>query len=115
MNKNNRTRENLRYCKGHNIQTSGSALGRPKKATAYNAKQAHADESERIEVEQCFSLAKCACGMGFVRAKLQETAAHVLAMSVLVLNLRRIQYTLVWLIALLFGFERPQKKLGFIQ
>ena len=115
MNKNNRTRENLRYCKGHNIQTSGSALGRPKKATAYNAKQAHADESERIEVEQCFSLAKCACGMGFVRAKLQETAARVLVMSVLALNLRRIQHTFLLLRALLLSFKQPQTKLGFVQ
>ena len=110
-----RTRENLRYCKEHNIRMSGPALGRPKKTTEYDAKQAHADECERVEVERRFSLAKRKCGMGLVRAKLQETAAHVLAMSVLVLNLRRIQYTLVWLIALLFGFERPQKKLGFIQ
>ena len=110
-----RTRENLRYCKEHNIRMSGPALGRPKKTTEYDAKQAHVDECERVEVERRFSLAKRKCGMGLVRAKLQETAAHVLAMSVLVLNLRRIQYTLVWLIALLFGFERPQKKLGFIQ
>ena len=110
-----RTRENLRYCKEHNIRMFGPALGRPKKTTEYDAKQAHADECERVEVERRFSLAKRKCGMGLVRAKLQETAAHVLAMSVLVLNLRRIQYTLVWLIALLFGFERPQKKLGFIQ
>ena len=53
--------------------------------------------------------------MGLVRSKLEETAAHVLAMSVLVLNLRRIQHTLLLLVALLLGFEQPQKKLGFIQ
>lgn len=39
--------------------------------------------------------------MGLVRAKLQETAAHVLAMSVLVLNLRKIQLTLLQFCALL--------------
>ena len=110
-----RTRENLRYCKEHNIRMSGPALGRPKKTTEYDAKQAHVDECERVEVERRFSLAKRKCGMGLVRAKLQETAAHVLAMSVLVLNLRRIQHTLLQLVALLFGFEHPQKKLGFIQ
>ena len=110
-----RTRENLRYCKEHNIRMSGPALGRPKKTIEYDAKQAHADECERVEVERRFSLAKRKCGIGLVRAKLQETAAHVLAMSVLVLNLRRIQHTLFLLVTLLFGTVHLQKKLGFIQ
>ena len=110
-----RTRENLRYCKERSIRMLGPALGRPKKTTEYDAKQAHADECERVEVERRFSLAKRKCGMGLVRAKLQETAAHVLAMSVLVLNLRRIQHTLLLLVAFMLGFELPQKKLGFIQ
>ena len=110
-----RTRENLRYCKEHNIRMSGPALGRPKKTTEYDAKQAHADECERIEVERCFSLAKRKCGMGLVRAKLQETAAHVLAMSVLVLNLRRIQHAFLLLLTWLLGFKQPQTKLGFVQ
>ena len=110
-----RTRENLRYCKEYNIRMSGPALGRPKKITEYDAKQAHADEYERVEVERRFSLAKRKCGMGLVHAKLRETAAHVLAMSVLVLNLRRIQRTFLLLVALLLGFERHQKRLGFIQ
>lgn len=43
-----------------------------------------------MEVERRFSLAKCKCGMGLITAKLRETAAHVIAMSVLVLNLRKI-------------------------
>ena len=43
-----------------------------------------------IERLRKFSLAKRKCGMGLVSAKLQETVAHVLAMSVLVLNLRKI-------------------------
>lgn len=110
-----RTRENLRYCKEHNIRMSGPALGRPKKTTEYDAKQAHADECERVEVERRFSLAKRKCGMGLVRAKLQETAAHVLAMSVLVLNLRRIQHAFLLLLTWLLGFKQPQTKLGFIQ
>ena len=110
-----RTRENLRYCKEHNIRMSGPALGRPKKTIEYDAKQAHADECERVEVERRFSLAKRKCGIGLVRAKLQETAAHVLAMSVLLLNLKRIQHTLFLLVTLLFSTVHLQKKLGFIQ
>ena len=41
--------------------------------------------------ERRFSLAKRKCGIGLVTAKLRETAAHVIAMSVLALNLRKIQ------------------------
>ena len=110
-----RTRENLRYCKEHGIRMSGPALGRPKKTTEYDAKQAHADECERVEVERCFSLAKRKCGMGLVRAKLRETAAHVLAMSVLVLNLRRIQHTFLLLLALYFGLPWKKRIYGFVQ
>ena len=110
-----RTRENLRYCKEHGIRMSGPALGRPKKTTEYDAKQAHADECERVEVERRFSLAKRKCGMGLVRAKLRETAAHVLAMSVLVLNLRRIQHTFLLLLALCFGLPWKKRIYGFVQ
>ena len=41
--------------------------------------------------------------MGLVTAKLQETAAHVIAMSVLVLNLRKIQCALLQILAMLRG------------
>ena len=52
-----------------------------------------------MEVERRFSLAKCKCGMGLVTAKLRETVSHVLAMSVLMLNLRKLQCALLrlWL------------------
>ena len=53
--------------------------------------QDYRDEWERVEVERRFSLAEGKCGMGLVTAKLRGTAAHVIAMPVLVLNLRRIQ------------------------
>ena len=65
-----------------------------------------------MEVERRFSLAKRKCGMGLVRAKLLETTEHVLAMSVLVQSLRRIQRTFLLLVALLLGFEQPQKRIG---
>ena len=48
-----------------------------------------------MEAERRFSLAKRKCGMELVTAKLRETAAHVIAMSVLVLNLRKIQRALL--------------------
>ena len=105
-----RNRDNLSYCKEHGIRLSGPALGRPKKGEARNKIQDYKDECERVEVEREFSLAKRKCGMGLVTAKLQETAAHVLAMSVLVLNLRKIQCTLLGLLSYLRAFFALQKK-----
>ena len=110
-----RNRDNLAYCKEHHIRLSGPALGRPKKDTVRGKKQAHIDECERVEVERCFSLAKRKCGMGLVTAKLQETAAHVIAMSILVLNLRRIQHALLWLWSLLFCWMLPQNNMALVQ
>lgn len=87
-----RNRENLSFCKEHGIRLSGPALGRPRKGETRDKAQDDRDECHRVEVERRFSLAKRKCGMGLVTAKLRETAAHVIAMSVLVLNLRKIQY-----------------------
>ena len=110
-----RNRENLAYCKERHIRLSGPALGRSKKDAVPDNKQAHLDECERVEVERCFSLAKRKCGMGLVTAKLQETAAHVIAMSILVLNLRRIQRALLQLWAVLLRWLFPQQKFAIVQ
>ena len=53
-------------------------------------KQDYIDESERVEVERKFSLAKRKCGIGLIVTRLKETTCHCLAMSVLLLNLRKI-------------------------
>lgn len=42
-------------------------------------------------VERKFSLGKWKSGMGLVTAKLEDTAAHVVALSILLLNLRKIR------------------------
>ena len=55
------------------------------------------------------------CGLGLVTAKLREIAAHVLAMSVLVLNLRKIQRTPLRLFALLVRWLGAPEKSAFIQ
>ena len=59
--------------------------------------------------ERRFSLAKRKCGIGLVTAKLRETAAHVIAMSVLVLNLRKIQCAILQLLAFCRHFSRLNK------
>ena len=86
-----RNRGNLSYCKQHNIRLSGPALGRPKKDAEIDKKQNYIDECERVEVERKFSLAKRKCGMGMIVTRLKETTCHSIAMSVLLLNLRKIE------------------------
>ena len=110
-----RNRENLSYCKERGIRLSGPALGRPRKGDIRDKAQDYLDECKRVEVERRFSLAKRKCGMGLVTAKLQETAAHVIAMSVLVLNLRKIQYALLRLLTYLLAIFLPKEKWAIVQ
>lgn len=53
--------------------------------------------------------------MGLVMAKLEDTAAHVVAMSVLVLNLRKIWCAFHELLDWLLGFLGHVKKRSVIQ
>ena len=110
-----RNRENLSYCKAHGIRLSGPALGRPKKGETRDKAQDYRDECERVEVERRFSLAKRKCGMGLVTAKLRETAAHVIAMSVLVLNLRKIQRALLRILTYLLEILAQNKNWALVQ
>lgn len=110
-----RNRDNLAYCKLHHIRLSGPALGRPKKDETRDKKRDYRDECERVEVERRFSLAKRKCGMGLIVTKLEETISHSIAMSVVVLNLRKIQHALLqtffyWLRADFFT-----RKISFVQ
>ena len=68
-----------------------------------------------MEVERRFSLAKRKCGMGLVTVKLRETAAHVIAMSVLVLDLREIQCAFLQLLTYLRAIFLPRKKWAIVQ
>ena len=97
-----RNRENLSYCAERKIRLSGPALGRPKKDEICDKKQDYIDESERVEVEQKFSLAKRKCGIGLIVTRLKETTCHCLAMSVLLLNLRKIGKVLFTIFSLWF-------------
>ena len=110
-----RNRENLSYCKEHGIRLSGPALGRPKKGETRDKAQDYRDECERVEVERRFSLAKRKCSMGLVTAKLRETVAHVIAMSVLVLNLRKIQCAILRFLTYLLAIFLPKEKWTIVQ
>lgn len=110
-----RNRENLSYCKERGIRLSGPALGRPKKDTVRDKAQDYRDECERVEVERRFSLGKRKCGMGLVTAKLEDTAAHVVALSILLLNLGKIQCVFLRFWVLLLAVLVPSKKLVVVQ
>lgn len=103
--------ENLNYCKEHGIRLSSPALGRPKKDALMDWRQDFMNECERTEVERRFSLAKRKCGLDLVTVRLWETSAHVVAMSVLVLNLRRIQHASLYFLLNFFS----NRKLAFAQ
>ena len=98
-----RNREKSQLLQGTRDPVIRSGPGQTEKDELRDKAQDYQDECERVEVERRFSLAKRKCGMGLVTAKLQETAAHVIAMSVLVLNLRKIQCALLQILAMLRG------------
>jgi hypothetical protein len=114
-----RNRENLRFCKENSIRLSGPALGRPKKEdTTPDKQQDYADICERVEVERHISLAKRKCGLGLLTTRLQETTASAIALSIVVLNLRKIQCAFFfWLQVCLpqFIFFRLKQKFAFVQ
>lgn len=53
--------------------------------------------------------------MGLVAAKWRETAAHVIAMSILALNLRKILCALLRLLAYLPAVFLPKENWGIVQ
>lgn len=83
-----RNRENRRYCKGHGIRLSGPKLGRPCKATkAADRILEYQDNTDRIEVERVFSLAKRCYGLDLIRCKLPETTMTIISLSIFAMNL----------------------------
>jgi hypothetical protein len=113
-----RNRENLRFCKEKGIRLSGPALGRPKKDEKPDKQQEYADICERVEVERRISLAKRKCGLGLLTTKLEATTASVIALSIVVLNLRKIQCVFLrWLCfwLRLFNSAYFQRKLLSVQ
>lgn len=81
------TRENMGFCKQNGIRMSGPRLGRPVIDASEAQKQSRItakDNSDRIEVERYFSVAKRRNGMGLVNKKREDTSLSTVAMSVLV-------------------------------
>lgn len=53
-------------------------------------KQAYRDNTDRIEVERGFSLAKRCYGLGLIHTKLDTTTRSSIALSIIAMNLDRI-------------------------
>ena len=108
-------RDNLAFCKERGIRLSGPALGRPKKNEKPDRKQDYRDICERVEVERKFSLAKLKCGLGKIYTRLAETTESVIALSILMVNLKKIYHDFSALFSRFFLTVAYRENLAFIQ
>ena len=87
-----RTRENLRYCKEHDIHLNGPKLGKPASDLAVRKQERYLEwleSGERGDIERRFGINKRCYSLGCITAKLQHTSEVMILMSVLTLNLQR--------------------------
>jgi hypothetical protein len=90
-----RTRENIKYCKKHNIRISGPALGRPKiiddpKERKRIKQLQRKDERDRIPVEGKFGQGKRRFNLKKIMTKLPITSGSQIATIILVMNLEKL-------------------------
>lgn len=86
-----RNRKNRKFCQDHQVRLSGPKLGRPKQDQTIDKKIEYQDNRDRIQVERDFSLAKRRHGLGLIRTRLAETTLSTIALSIVSLNLSKIQ------------------------
>jgi hypothetical protein len=85
-----RNRDNLKFCKKHNIRLSGPRLGRPPKETDESIiQQARQDSSERNAVEGKFGEGKLKYGLNRIMARLKDTSECVISMSFFCMNISK--------------------------
>ena len=87
-----RTRENLKYCKGHGIHLNGPKLGKPftDPAEAKKHKKLEWLESgERGEIERQFGVGKRRYSLDCIVTKLKETSEVMIHSIVIYMNLRK--------------------------
>jgi len=68
-----------------------------------------------VEVERRFSLAKRKRGLGLIMTKLEDTISPSIAMSVVVLNLRKIQHALLQALLNLLSARSFVRNFAFVQ
>ena len=101
-----RNRENISFCSKLGIRLSGKRLGRPKKDadTKAEKKTAYQDNTDRIEVERKFSLAKRRFGLGLLLTKREDTTKASIVLSIIAMNIDRLAALLLHLFKFVFSF-----------
>ena len=101
-----RNRDNITFCSELGIRLSGKRLGRPKKDadTKSERKTAYQDNTDRIEVERKFSLAKRKFGLGLLLTKREDTTKASIALSVIAMNIDRLAAMLLRLLKFTLSF-----------
>ena len=95
-----RNRDTISWCKAHNIQLTGPALGRPAKNTERTKKakkQEYQDICDRNIVEGEFGVGKCRYGLNRIMAHLPETSFCVIGIALLCMNLAKRLRSLLFL------------------
>ena len=92
-----------------NIRISGKRLGRPKQQET-DKKTECKDNTDRIEVERRFSLAKRKFGLGLLYTKLKNTTEASILLPVIAMNIDRLTTMFVRLIWILI-FRYPDLQL----
>jgi len=102
-----RNRENISYCSNLGIRLSGKKLGRPKKDADSKAEKkiAYQDNTDRIEVERKFSLAKRKFGLGLLLTKREDTTRASVVLSIIAMNIDRLAAMLLRFIQFLLNFR----------
>ena len=102
-----RNRENLSFCHSLGIRISGKKLGRPKKDadSKTEKKTAYQDNTDRIEVERKFSLAKRKFGLGLLLTKREDTTKASIVLSIIAMNLDRLSAALLRFVQFLLHFS----------
>ena len=108
-----RNRDNITFCSKLGIRLSGKRLGRPKKDadTKEERKTEYQDNTDRIEVERKFSLAKRKFGLGLLLTKREDTTKASIVLSIIAMNIDRLAALLLRPLKyiLSFSFFRNRK------
>ncbi len=109
-----RNRENISYCSNLGNRLSGKKLGRPKKDADSKAEKkiAYQDNTDRIEVERKFSLAKRKFGLGLLLTKREDTTRASIVLSIIAMNIDRLAAMLLHFIQFVLNYRLSYGLLG---